>query len=56
MFGVCFYNFIYVEKLGFIPSNEYMEYPDFARHGITIQKMYFEKQRLESPKDERKHE
>jgi N-acetylglutamate synthase-like GNAT family acetyltransferase len=34
-------------KLGFIPTNEYLEHPDFARHGITIQKMYFEKESLE---------
>lgn len=30
-------------KLGFIPTNEYLEHPDFTKHGITIQKMYFEK-------------
>lgn len=30
-------------KLGFIPTNEYLEHPDFTKHGITIQKMYLER-------------
>ncbi len=32
----------FFSKLGFIPTGEYLEHPDFAKHGITIQKMYCE--------------
>jgi hypothetical protein len=46
----------FFEKLGFIPTNEYLEHPYFARHRITIQKMYFEKERLESSIVETEHE
>lgn len=32
----------FFSKLGFIPTGEYLEHPDFAKHGIAIQKMYCE--------------
>lgn len=32
----------FFSKLGFIPTGEYLEHLDFAKHGITIRKMYRE--------------
>ncbi len=30
-------------KMGFMLTNEYLELPGFPKHGITLQKMYFER-------------